>query len=473
MKDFIDERVPTGVENLDLLLKGGIPQGSVMVFGGSPGTGKTILSQQICFHNATPQRPAVIFSTLSEPAPKTIRYLRPFAFFDEKKVGKSVHFVDLGDILRKKGLSSALEMFMENLRRLKPAYVVIDSFKAFDDLAASPEDLRKFIYEVIINLMAWECTAFLLGEFEREELMRTPVASIVDGILLMTAREEAGEDQRFIQVHKLRGTAHDRNAYPLQISREGIEVFAPRAVVRREERGVGDVKRCRLGMAGIDALMPRGIPFGSSLLVAGAAGTGKSLFALEALYRGAKDFNQKGLHFTFEETPDRVLAAADGMGWDLEREIKRGRVRMVYVPQPEILVEQHLLMMRREVEAFKAKRVVIDSTSIFLHKIERSAAAREKLYQLATIVQRAQAIGLFVTDIAFGSGRVSRFGVEDAVVDGIILLSAVEEGLVRRRYIEIYKMRNTKHHSGRLLMEIAEGGLVIEPPGPAGSSSSR
>ncbi len=462
MKEHGDEKISTGVENLDVLLRGGFPRGSVTVFGGNPGTGKTILFQQICFHSATPQRPAVIFNTLSEPMPKTMRYLRPFAFFDPKKVGKSVHFVDLGDMLRKKGLASALEMFMENVRRFKPGLVVIDSFKAFDDLAASAEDLRKFIYEIVINLMAWECTALLLGEFERQELMRTPVASIVDGIVLMTAREEAGEDQRFIQVHKLRGTAHDRNEYPLQISREGLEVFAPRAVVRRDESAGGATRRCRLGIPGFDRLTRRGVPFGSSMLVAGATGTGKSLFSLEAVYRGATQFGQKGIYFTFQETPDRILAAADGMGWDLERELKRGRVRLVYVPQPDILVEQHLLMIREEVEAFKAKRVVVDSTSILLHKIERPAASRERIYQLATIVQRAAAVGFFVTDIPFGSAQISRFGVEDTVVDGIVLLTAVEEGLARRRYLEIYKMRNTEHDAGRHPMKIAPGGLVIE-----------
>ena len=472
MKERSDERIKTGVDNLDLLVEGGFPRRSVIVFGGSPGTGKTILSQQICFHNATPERPAVIFNTLSEPTAKTMRYLRPFAFFDEKKVGKSVHFVDLGDMLRAKGLSAAYELLMESMRRLKPGFVVIDSFKVFEDLSSSREELRKFTYEVAIKLMAWECTAFLLGEFDPAELASTPVASVVDGIVLLVAREEAGEQQRFVQVLKLRGSGHDRNPYPLQISRDGLEVFAPRAVVRRDESGDQGVRRTGLGIADFDRLTRRGIPFGSSLLVAGATGTGKSLFSLEAVYRGAERFGQKGLYVTFEETPDRILAAADGMGWDMARQIKRGLVRLVYVPQPEILVEKHLLMIRREVETFKARRVVVDSTSIFLHKLERAAAAREKIYQLATIVQRAQAVGLFVTDIPYGSGRISRFGVEDTVVDGIVLLSSVEEGLERRRYVEIYKLRNTEHHAGRHLMTIAPGGIVIEPP-PAASRVKR
>lgn len=464
MKDLVDERVETGVSNLDAVLKGGFPQGAVVVFGGSPGTGKTILSEQICFHNATPQRPAVIFNTLSEPTPKTIRYLRPFEFFDERKLGKSVHFVDLGDLLRTKGLSAACDLLLENVRRLRPALVVIDSFKVFDDLSSSREELRKFTYDVAIKLMAWECTALLLGEFEPAELARTPLSSVVDGIVLLVAREEAGEQQRFLQVLKMRGTDHDRNAHPLEISAKGLELFAPRAVVRRAEKGDKRVERCKLGIEGIDHLMPRGVPFGASVLVGGATGTGKSLFSLEALYRGAKEFGQKGLYFTFEETPDRILAEAEGMGWDLEREIKRGRARLVYVPQPDILVERHLLMIRQEVEAFKPKRVVIDSTSIFLGKIERPAEAREKLYHLATIVQRANALGFFVTDIPYGSGRISRFGVEDTVVDGIILLTAEAQGLERRRYIEVYKMRNTAHQAGRLPMKLAPGGIVVEPP---------
>jgi circadian clock protein KaiC len=185
-------RLGTGVRNLDAILHGGLPKCSVSVLSGPPGSGKTILAQQICFHNASPTERALIFNTLSEPTAKTLRYLSQFSYFDPEKVEKSVRFVDLGSILREKGLERALALIMEHLRQVKPAIVVIDSFKVFDDLAKSREELRKFGYEVAVNLMAWETTALLLGEYSPDDFQTNPLFSIIDGLFAISQRELSG-----------------------------------------------------------------------------------------------------------------------------------------------------------------------------------------------------------------------------------------------------------------------------------------
>jgi circadian clock protein KaiC len=276
----------TGVRNLDALLRGGLPTGSVSVIGGSPGAGKTILAQQICFSNATPKRRALYFSTLSEPTAKTLRYLSAFSFFDPRKLESAVEFVDLGAILRSKGLGPSSDLVMKHVRRVKPAFVVIDSFKAFDDLARSQEELRKFGYELAVHLMAWETTVLLLGEFGPDEIATNPVFSIVDGLIILGQRERSNEQQRLVQIVKMRGTDHSRHEHPFVITANGIEVFAPRVTIRRDDRA-SDEPRCRTGISKLDSLLGEGIPRGSSLLVGGVAGTGKTVLLLEFIYRGA------------------------------------------------------------------------------------------------------------------------------------------------------------------------------------------
>ena len=462
MKTTDIARIQTGVHNLDAILSGGLPKGSVTVVCGPPGSGKTILTQEICFHNASADNRVLFFSTLSEPTAKTLRYLQQLSFFDPKKLDGAVEFVDLGTILRTEGLQAVSALIMEHLKRVKPAIVVIDSFKVFDDLARSREELRKFGYEVAVNLMAWETTALLLGEYAPADYESNPVFSIVDGLLVLSQRESLGEHQRFFKVVKMRGTVHSRDEHSFVITSDGVQMFAPRVAIRRESSPGASKARCKTHITKLDEILGPGIPWGSSLLIGGVAGTGKTVLSLEFLYRGAKA-GEKGILFSFEETEERLRAAAQGLGWDLDHEIERGMLEIVFIPQPDIMVEAHLLMMQERIQAMKAKRVVIDSVSVFLHKVSDPQLTREKIFHLCTIVQNAQAVGFLATDIPYGSNQVSRFGVEETVVDGVIILSATEEGLERERYIEVYKLRNTAHLKGRHNMVIEQGGVSVFP----------
>ena len=272
-------RLSAGIRNFDSLLHGGFPKGSTIIVGGTPGAGTTTLVQQVCFHHASPERRVLYFNTLSEPTAKTLRYMSQFAFFDRAKLTDAVHFVDLGVILRSQGVDEASRLVMTHLKKIKPSIVVIDSFKVFDDLTASKEELRKFGYELAITLMAWEATTFLLGEYGEHEIQTNPLFSIIDGLLMVSQRLESGEQQRFVRVVKMRGTDHSRDEHAFVINDEGVEVFAPRVTIRREDRGPAG-ERCKTMISKLDELLGDGIPRGSSVLVAGVAGTGKTMLSL-------------------------------------------------------------------------------------------------------------------------------------------------------------------------------------------------
>lgn len=463
MKDNRDF-IPTGVSNLDAILTGGLVAGSSVAVVGSPGSGKTILAQQIAFNFATPEKPVLFFSTLSEPGAKTLFYLNKFSYSDPKKIGKSVHFVDLGVLLRAKGLQETLKIITGHLNEIEPALVVVDSFRVFEEMASSTEELRKFSYKLVIDLMTRKCTALFLGEYAAKDYESNPLYSIIDGVITMGQRELSGEQQRFIKVVKMRGLAHNREENPFRITKDGINIFAPRLTIKRTspEKKTKEVPRCRIGIEKLDDLLGGGIPRGSSLLLAGVAGTGKTVLGLEFIYRGAQA-GEKGILFSFEETGDRLRAEATGLGLDLDDMVKKGLVEIVFIPQPDIMVEEHLLMMHEKIAEMKADRVVVDSLSVFLHKVVDPQLAREKVFQLASIVQNAGAVGLFATDIPYGTTKISRFGVEETVVDGVIILSSEEENRERERYIEVYKLRNTAHLRGRHSMMIGPGGIQIYP----------
>jgi circadian clock protein KaiC len=219
------ERIDSGVKNFDKLLGGGLPKGSVTLICGTPGSGKTTLAQQICFLNSNLKSKALIFQTLSEPSAKTIKYMSQFEFFKSAKVGNTVEYVDLGTTLRSKGLPATTAKMMNHIKRVKPSFVTIDSFKVFDDLSDGRDHLRKFTYEVAIQLMAWEITGFLLGEYGISHIENSPLASVVDGIISMTHEESNHKVRRLMRVMKMRGTHHDLDPHEFKINDAGIELI--------------------------------------------------------------------------------------------------------------------------------------------------------------------------------------------------------------------------------------------------------
>ncbi len=208
-------------------------------------------------------------------------------------------------------------------------------------------------------------------------------------------------------------------------------------------------------------LLRGGIPQGYCVIFAGVSGSGKTTLALQTLIHGAAQ-GERGLLFSFEQTPERLRQTALGFGWDLAPLEQQGLLRIVFIPQDIVHVEEHLEMIVQEFDAFKPHRFVLDSFSVYLHKVEDQAIQREKTYQLATLARQAGALGMLVSDAPISEPyRLSRYGVEETVADGTIVLSAQMEGLQRRRYIEVYKMRSTNHVSGRHRMEITSQGIEV------------
>ena len=135
----------TGVSNFDAILGGGLPAGCVTVIAGPPGSGKTIISQQIGFKRAAEGGKVLFFYTLSEPTVKSLHYARQFDFFDADRLSDAVRFIDVGTTLRENGLEATSLEILRYLKEENPTLVVIDSFRAFDDRSGTPEDVRSHV----------------------------------------------------------------------------------------------------------------------------------------------------------------------------------------------------------------------------------------------------------------------------------------------------------------------------------------
>src|SRR6202790_3221267 len=125
----IIHKLPSGVRGLDDILGGGIPEFSFNIIAGTPGSGKTTLAHQIVFANATAQKPALYFTVLGEPAMKMLRYQQQYSFFDESKLGKAIHFINLADVVLEQDLNAVFDEITGQVKAIGPSFVVVDSFR--------------------------------------------------------------------------------------------------------------------------------------------------------------------------------------------------------------------------------------------------------------------------------------------------------------------------------------------------------
>jgi circadian clock protein KaiC len=122
-------QLPTGVPGLDEILGGGLPEFSFNIIAGAPGSGKTTLSHQIMFANATPERPAVYFTVLGEPAIKMLRYQQQFTFFDAAKLNTAIRFINLSQVVLEKDLNAVLAEIVREVGAINPGLVLVDSLR--------------------------------------------------------------------------------------------------------------------------------------------------------------------------------------------------------------------------------------------------------------------------------------------------------------------------------------------------------
>jgi circadian clock protein KaiC len=171
---------------------------------------------------------------------------------------------------------------------------------------------------------------------------------------------------------------------------------------------------------------------------------------------------ERCLLVAFEEAPEQLFAMARGFGWDLQEMQQRGVLRIVYVPQGDIRLLNHLARIVSAVEEFRPTRVVIDSFSVYLYRVNDPATQRDMTYRLCSLIRGVGAVGLLVSDItAANPGNVSRFGVEETVADGTIVLTSSSGAFGRRRYLEIHKMRDCRHVIGRQRMTLGKKGVRV------------
>jgi circadian clock protein KaiC len=229
------------------------------------------------------------------------------------------------------------------------------------------------------------------------------------------------------------------------------------------------LSKVRTGIEGFDELVLGGLPRGQAILVTGGTGTGKSTFGLQFIYKGAKVYDEPGIYLSLEESIPSVVRNALSYGWDIEALQKEDKLSLIdFSPavsgqmrriEPSDIFANISAIARR----IQAKRIVVDPISVFGMQTESIMQLRQDLLRFSSLLKQLDATMIFVTEIPEESQSLSRFGVEEFIADGIVVMYYSRAGGLRVRGIEVRKMRGSSHKEGTFPIKMTEAGLVVYP----------
>ena len=457
------DRVSTGHPEADRVLHGGFPAHSINVVMGMPGTGKTILAQQILFHNAGGERPVVYLSTLSEPLAKVLTFLQRFDFYDEPKMLDSLLYEDIGHEVLEKGAEHVADYVRDLIRRARPKLLVIDSLKAIHDMAASPLEMRRLCHRLGGILSAYDVTTFLVGEYTTDDVGTHPEFAVADGVVQLERRTSDKVDERYLRVLKLRGSAYEQGLHAFSITPAGLRVYPRLVTPAIPERYAPSLDRILTGVEGLDAVAGGGLWRGSTTLVEGSAGTGKTTIALGFALEGARR-NEPSLFVNLQENPTQLEQIVGRLGSDVQESRARG-LHFLYTSPVEVMIDSLIVDMFDIIQREGIRRLAIDG----LTELTWAAASAERFHDYVySMVQHFRVAG--VTAMATVEASVPGFLQQrrywtrlSALCDGLITLHHPAEIGTPERRLRIVKMRDSEHPLDMLPFVISDRGVRVSP----------
>ena len=464
------DRARTGVDGLDDILHGGLVPNRLYLIEGSPGSGKTTLAFQFLLEGAR-RGESVVHITLSESAEEihamaashgwpldgvAIRELIPPS---ESLAGEQQYTVFHPSEVE---LSETTKKILEEVKRERPARLVIDSLSELRLLSGDALRYRRQILALKQFFAGQRCTVLVLDDLTAIE-RDLQVQSIAHGALMLEhSKPSFGAMRRRLSITKLRGSSFRAGFHDYVIRRGGLEVY-PRLVAaehrRRPSRG-----RLASGLPGLDRLMGGGLERGTSTLLVGASGTGKSsiaaLFAARAAARG-----ERAALFIFDESPATLFSRMTGLGVDLEKRVEDGMVSVTQVDPAEFSPGELAHAIQRAISAETTTIVIIDSLNGYLNSMPDEKFLIVHLHELLTYLgQRGIATVLIATQAGIIGSHMTTPVDASYLADSVILLRYYETDGEVRQAISAVKMRGGDHERTIREFVMRDGRMWVGEP---------
>lgn len=454
------QRLSFGVEGLDTITRGGLFRAGIYVVVGHPGSGKTTLANQACFNHARQGGRAVYVTLLSETHGRMLTQMQSMTFFDEGLVGEQILYVNGFSALESEGLAGLLKLLRGAVRDHKAELLVLDGIVTASALAKSNIDYKKFINELQTWVGLIGCTVLFLTSGGANVSIE-PEYTMVDGILALRTRNHGLRRMRQLCMRKFRGSGHLEGSHAYEITHEGLIVY-PRVEAQfnsfpGKQAFSGSLSS---GVPGLDDCLCGGYAIGSSTVLVGSSGHGKTTMGLQFLAAGAER-GERGLLFGFYESPVEVVSKAEQLGLPFGRWTGEGVVDIVWQPPAEQILDALAYKLVLHIRKRQITRVLVDGLVGF-----KTCVDTDRLVGLfAVLMQELRALG--VTTLVTEEGpRLempgnTRAAPASALFDNVISLGRVRSQGAEVRTLKIRKARNARYIEGRHRIELTARGMAI------------
>jgi circadian clock protein KaiC len=464
---------PTGIRGFDQITLGGLPRGRPSLVCGGPGCGKTLFAMEFLARGAMTFGEPGVFVSFEERPDELAQNMKSMGIDLKDLQSRGMLVIDHVKVNRSdieengeydlEGLFIRLGHAIDSVGAKRVALDTIESlFSALSDTAVLRSELRR--------LFGWlkdrGVTAVITGEKGDGTLTRQGLEEYVsDCVIVLDHRLSGNISTRRIQVVKYRGTMHGTNEYPFLIEEHGISILPVTSVGLAYPVGT---ERVSSGIKELDAMLKGGFYKGSSILVSGTAGTGKTSLGA-SFVREASRAGGRCLYFAFEEAASQIVRNMRSIGLDLDASIRGGRLKIL-TSRPQLHgLEMHLAVMHRAVEQFEPAAVVIDPlTSLMLAGDRLDVSAL--VLRLVDFLKERGITALF-TSLTHGNTAPESTEIQvSSLMDTWLMVRDIELGGERNRGLYVLKSRGMGHSNQiREFLITSEGIRLIEPYlGPEG-----
>ena len=467
--------IKTGIVGLDSILLGGIPRSNVILLQGVTGSGKTLMGVELIYRGITQFNEPGLIVVFETSPDKLIRDAAGFGWkLDEMQEQNKLQVIFTSPQVLEQEMRAPDSLLLETAMEMGARRIFIDGIASLG-LASSEEEpsrgFRGLLQQLMDSFSRENLTAVLSLEIGRapDSIATVEMTNFLADTVIQLGRERHGRHmRRSLEILKSRGQDYESGEHTLQITAgKGLEVFRrvqapPRS---RATQPTSSTMRSVIGVEAVDTLIGGGVFDGSTTMVVGVSGVGKTVLSTQLLREGAMKQKKKGLLISLDEHPEQIIRNAQTLGLNLEEQVTDGSIQILFESPQELDIDAHYARIVRLVEKYDIQRMVIDGMTSYSTAIGEVAVYRDFFHAIVAFSKQRLMTTFFNyenPEFLGISSYMPDFPVS-SVVDNLIVMSLVEINNSLHRCMSVVKSRGSKHSFDTREFVIGQGGISLVP----------